>query len=68
MIIRKVQKSKRVYENGWSMKVFRTEEVNQVDDEVSVTLTDQSIMGTYITKRVCKDATEACFIAEEHIA
>ena len=68
MIIRKVQKTKNEYENGWAMKVFRSAEVTQENDEVSVTLTDRSIMGNYITKRVCKDATEACFIAEEHIA
>jgi len=68
MIIKRIQKTKKEFDNGWLQNSLLIAEIHQEKNEVSVILTETSPMGTYIRKRVCKDATEAFFIAEEHTA
>lgn len=68
MLLKRIQRSKKDFSNGWKCIVQLTAEVHREKDKVIVKTIEQSPMGKYIRERVCKDVTEAYFIAEEHTA
>jgi hypothetical protein len=68
MILKRLQRNRLEFNNGWRQMVHLIAEVHQEKGYVKVVLTETSAMGKYIRERVCKDVHEAYFIAEEHTA
>ncbi len=68
MILKRIQRSKRDFNNGWRHLVHLTAEVHQEKDGLKVVLIEQSPMGRYVRERACKNVQEAYFLADEHTA
>ena len=68
MLVKRLFKSKMCFDNGWRQRLNLSAEIHKDKEKIVVVTVEQSSMGKYIEKRVCKDIKEAYFVAEEHTA